>query len=171
MNDDRFKEAREFFVAAASMSVDERIEYLDEACAGDADLRAEVEELLRFHDAATGGGSELPTPLHPASILPDAPELIGPYRILQKIGAGGMGEVYEAQQEKPFRRRVALKIIKWGMDTEQVVLRFESERQALALIRTSPEYLTPARLNKVARTSSWSWSREIPSPSSAMHPS
>ncbi len=59
---------------------------------------------------------------------------IGNYRILQKVGEGGMGEVYEAEQEKPVRRRVALKIIKHGMDTKQVVARFEAERQALAMM-------------------------------------
>ncbi len=64
----------------------------------------------------------------------DAPEIIGNYRIIQKLGEGGMGEVYEAEQTEPIRRRVALKIIKWGMDTKQVVARFESERQALALM-------------------------------------
>lgn len=63
-----------------------------------------------------------------------APEVIGNYRIIQKLGEGGMGEVYEAEQTAPIRRRVALKIIKWGMDTDQVVARFESERQALALM-------------------------------------
>jgi serine/threonine protein kinase/tetratricopeptide (TPR) repeat protein len=63
-----------------------------------------------------------------------SPEIIGNYRILQKLGVGGMGEVYEAEQTKPIKRRVALKIIKWGMDTKQVVARFESERQALALM-------------------------------------
>jgi serine/threonine protein kinase/Tfp pilus assembly protein PilF len=63
-----------------------------------------------------------------------APERIGPYRILQKLGEGGMGVVYEAEQEHPVRRKVALKVIKLGMDTEQVVRRFESERQALALM-------------------------------------
>ena len=61
-------------------------------------------------------------------------EIIGNYRILQNLGVGGMGEVYEAEQIKPIKRRVALKIIKWGMDTKQVVARFESERQALALM-------------------------------------
>ena len=134
MSGGRFKEARELFVEAAATPVEERERFLEEACGDDADLRAEVEELLRFHDEATGSGSELPTPLHPATILPDTPEQIGRYRILQKIGSGGMGEVFEAQQDKPLRRRVALKIIKWGMDTEQVVARFESERQALALM-------------------------------------
>jgi serine/threonine protein kinase len=61
-------------------------------------------------------------------------EVMGNYRIIQKLGEGGMGEVYEAEQVEPIRRRVALKIIKWGMDTNQVVARFESERQALALM-------------------------------------
>jgi non-specific serine/threonine protein kinase/serine/threonine-protein kinase len=131
---DRFRDAREIFVNAAAKAGDERRQYLDQVCGGDDELRAEVEDLLRYHDAATDGESELPTPLHPASQLPDTPERIGPFRVLQKIGSGGMGEVYEAQQERPLRRRVALKIIKWGMDTEQVVLRFESERQALALM-------------------------------------
>ncbi len=59
---------------------------------------------------------------------------IGNYRILQKVGEGGMGEVYEAEQERPVRRRVALKVIKHGMDTKQVVARFEAERQALAMM-------------------------------------
>ena len=134
MSVDRFHEARGLFVAAAAKEGTERSQFLDESCEGDAELRAEVEELLRFHDAATDGRSEFPTPLDPAAFLPEPPERIGPYRILQKIGTGGMGEVYEAQQEKPLRRRVAVKIIKWGMDTEQVVARFESERQALALM-------------------------------------
>ncbi len=62
------------------------------------------------------------------------PVQIGPYRILQKIGEGGMGVVYEAEQERPLRRRVALKLIKVGMDTKQVIARFDSERQALALM-------------------------------------
>jgi non-specific serine/threonine protein kinase/serine/threonine-protein kinase len=59
---------------------------------------------------------------------------IGPYRLLQKVGEGGMGEVYEAEQEKPVRRRVALKVIKPGMDSRQVLARFDAERQALAMM-------------------------------------
>jgi len=66
-----------------------------------------------------------------------SPEVVGNYRIIQRLGAGGMGEVYEAEQIKPIRRKVALKLIKWGMDTKQVVARFESERQALALMNHS----------------------------------
>ena len=63
-----------------------------------------------------------------------AGQRIGPYRLLQKIGEGGMGVVYEAEQEKPVRRKVALKIIKPGMDSRQVLARFEAERQALAMM-------------------------------------
>lgn len=66
-----------------------------------------------------------------------SPKVVGNYRITQKIGEGGMGEVHEAEQVKPIRRKVALKLIKWGMDTKQVVARFESERQALALMNHS----------------------------------
>lgn len=64
----------------------------------------------------------------------DHPERIGPYRILQVLGEGGMGIVYEAEQSEPVRRRVALKVIKLGMDTRNVVARFEAERQALAVM-------------------------------------
>ena len=62
------------------------------------------------------------------------PGQVGPYRLLQKLGEGGMGEVYEAAQQEPVRRKVALKLIKWGMDTRRVVARFEAERQALAMM-------------------------------------
>ena len=71
---------------------------------------------------------------HDAERSGSFPENIGPYRLLQKLGEGGMGEVYEAEQQEPLRRKVALKLIKWGMDTKEVVARFESERQALALM-------------------------------------
>ncbi len=76
---------------------------------------------------------------------------IGPYRLLQKIGEGGMGTVYMAEQEKPVRRRVALKIIKPGMDTRQVVARFEAERQALALM----DHPSIAKVLDAGSTSAW----------------
>jgi non-specific serine/threonine protein kinase/serine/threonine-protein kinase len=134
MSSEVFRRAREIFVAAAALPEKERQNYLKEACGTEIELRAEVEELLHFHDAATGDRSQVPTPLQNVASPLEVLQSIGPYRILQKIGAGGMGEVYEAEQEKPLRRRVALKVIKWGMDTKQVVARFESERQALALM-------------------------------------
>ncbi|HSG48687.1 MAG TPA: serine/threonine-protein kinase, partial [Longimicrobiales bacterium] len=68
------------------------------------------------------------------SSVPEHPEQVGPYRILQTLGEGGMGIVYEAEQREPVRRRVALKVVKLGMDTREVVARFETERQALAMM-------------------------------------
>ena len=112
--------------------------YLERACGADAELRSRVEALLRAHRDA---GSFLEAPIsaptvplgHPAP--PEAPGTpIGPYKLLEQIGEGGMGVVYMAEQTHPFRRKVALKIIKPGMDTKQVIARFEAERQALALM-------------------------------------
>ncbi|HVR29431.1 MAG TPA: hypothetical protein VMS86_07830, partial [Thermoanaerobaculia bacterium] len=83
-------------------------------------------------DGAAAGG-ELPTPLAGAS-APLGTDRIGPYRLLERIGEGGMGEVWLAEQQAPIRRRVALKLIKPGMGSREVVARFEAERQALALM-------------------------------------
>jgi serine/threonine-protein kinase len=111
--------------------------FLELACAGDVGLRAEVQKLLRaqaemgsFHEAPPSALFD--TADHP---IPERPgTVIGAYKLLQQIGEGGMGVVYLAEQEKPVRRRVALKVIKPGMDTAQVIARFEAERQALALM-------------------------------------
>src|SRR5215471_16272102 len=64
----------------------------------------------------------------------DSPQYVGPYRLLQKLGEGGMGQVWLAEQTEPIRRRVALKLIKAGMDTQEIIARFEAERQALAMM-------------------------------------
>ena len=133
MSDDRFERVRELFIAVAELPSQRRSGYLDEACGADAELRDEVEQLLRFH-ADGRSGIEGETPLRPMLVDRDMPELIDRYRLLQKLGEGGMGVVYEAEQRHPVQRRVALKIIRWGMDTKQVVARFTSERQALALM-------------------------------------
>ena len=116
----------------------ERAAYLDRACAGDPALRARVEALLAVHDRA---GEFLEAPALAPTIDASPPEpaecagtVIGPYKLLERIGEGGMGAVYVAEQVAPVRRRVALKVIKPGMDTKQVVARFEAERQALALM-------------------------------------
>ncbi|CAN5189702.1 hypothetical protein BH10PLA2_BH10PLA2_20520 [soil metagenome] len=116
----------------------ERHEYLDGACAGDKDLRADVESLL---EASVRAGSFMAAPVPAFSNAGDVPQaadcpgkMIGPYKLLQQIGEGGMGVVYMAEQHEPVRRRVALKIIKPGMNTAQVLGRFESERLALALM-------------------------------------
>ena len=115
----------------------ERHAFLDGACGDDAGLRAQVEGLLQAHEAA---GSFLEQPLfEPSPTLdPTAGErpgtVIGPYKLLQQIGEGGMGGVWMAEQSQPVQRRVALKIIKPGMDSRSVLARFEAERQALALM-------------------------------------
>ena len=126
--------------AAARNSPAERAAYLDGACRGDDGLRAEVEKLLLAHDQA-GAFLEDPIapPQHSTIVLPqpvtEKPgDRIGHYKLLQQIGEGGCGVVYMAEQEEPVRRRVALKVIKLGMDTKAVIARFEAERQALALM-------------------------------------
>jgi serine/threonine protein kinase/tetratricopeptide (TPR) repeat protein len=124
---DRHAKIKELFLAVCERPPDERSEYLDDACAGDVELRAEVEGLLAYHEAGTGSASA------DRGGLADL-ETIANFRVLQRVGEGGMGEVYEAEQTEPVRRRVALKVIKWGMDTKEVLARFESERQALALM-------------------------------------
>ncbi len=126
-----------FCKAIDQKSPEETAKYLDAACGDDTDLRAQVESLLNSHREAGGflGG---PPPKEGATIdepITEKPGTeIGPYKLLQEIGEGGMGVVYLAEQTEPVRRRVALKIIKPGMDTRQVIARFEAERQALAMM-------------------------------------
>jgi len=124
--------------ARQKLSGAERSAYLDKACGNDAALRARVEALLKADDQA---GSFLEAPALDVTVTFDKSPLtegpgtvIGPYKLLEKIGEGGMACVYMAEQERPLRRRVALKIIKLGMDTKQVIARFEVERQALAVM-------------------------------------
>jgi len=123
------------FTAAVKLPPDQRAAYLDRACAGDAELRREVESLLRAHDAS---GDFLPTrpPATEASepIAEGPGTVIGPYKLMEQIGEGGFGLVFVAEQQHPVRRKVALKIIKPGMDSKQVLARFEAERQALAMM-------------------------------------
>jgi len=112
----------------------ERAAYLDRACAGNPVLRQEVESLLNAHERA-GDFLKQTIPLpEPDVALEHAGTRIGRYKLLEQIGEGGFGVVWMAEQEEPVRRRVALKIIKLGMDTKEVVARFEAERQALALM-------------------------------------
>jgi len=117
---------------------DERRAYLNVACRGDAELRRKVEALLAAHEEAHDiPDAPLVGPaLTPADLpLTEGPgTVIGRYKLLEKIGEGGMAVVYMAEQEQPIRRKVALKVIKLGMDTRQVIARFEAERQALAMM-------------------------------------
>ena len=108
----------------------ERQAFLDGACGDDADLRARVEVLLSAHEEAD---DFLEGPAVEGSREGPGTS-IGPYKLLQEIGEGGMGVVYMAEQSAPVSRKVALKVIKLGMDTKQVIARFEAERQALALM-------------------------------------
>jgi serine/threonine protein kinase len=122
---------KEILQAVAALSEPERSVFLDEACKDDPDLRREVESVLAHESDPTTPGW---TTGAASSGLDSHPTEIGPYRILERIGEGGMGVVYLAEQTEPVRRRVALKVIKLGMDTKQVVARFEAERQALAMM-------------------------------------
>jgi eukaryotic-like serine/threonine-protein kinase len=123
----------EIFSAALEIDdPDARSAYLDESCA-DPELRRRVEQLLAM-DGQASRFLEAPAALEGVP-FPEGPgSLIGPYKLLEQIGEGGMGVVYMAEQTHPMRRKVALKIIKPGMDTKQVIARFEAERQALAMM-------------------------------------
>ncbi|MCU0871566.1 MAG: protein kinase [Pirellulaceae bacterium] len=129
----------QLFHEALEQPAERRAAYLDAACQGDANLRDRVELLLRVH---ANPGSFLASPAHRVDLgvtldhfPPEGPGIqIGPYKLLQEIGHGGMGVVYMAEQTEPVKRQVALKIIKPGMDSRQVIARFEAERQALSLM-------------------------------------
>jgi len=122
----------DLFFEALEHPAEARAQYLRQAC-DDPALRQEVEDLLAAHERA-------PVLLDMPPVVRDEPDSdfigrhIGRYRIVREIGSGGMGTVYEAEQETPVRRKVALKLIKLGMDTREVVARFEQERQALAIM-------------------------------------
>src|SRR5262245_58878403 len=118
------------FASVLALPPAERAAYLDRECPDPA-VRARVEELLRAHDQAEGF---LDSPATSAPWPDSAGDRIGRYKLLQRIGEGGCGTVYMAEQEEPVRRRVALKVIKLGMDTKEIIARFEAERQALALM-------------------------------------
>src|SRR5437870_5038168 len=139
MNEPRQREAA-IFEAALFFAPDQRAAFLDKACGNDAQLRQRVEALLAAQgsvsEASHPSASSAPAQTTAAAVpLTEGPgTVIGRYKILEQIGEGGFGVVYVAEQREPVKRRVALKIIKLGMDTRQVVARFEAERQALALM-------------------------------------
>lgn len=126
-----------FHVARAMEDLTIRSKYFDQVCGGDQALRERVEALLAVHEkeeAFLKSSPDFVPTIDHTPISESVGTQIGRYKLLQKIGEGGFGVVYMAEQEKPVRRRVALKIIKPGMDTKQVIARFEAERQALALM-------------------------------------
>src|SRR5262245_5705422 len=111
-----------------------RAAFLDEHCKGDIELRKRLDGLLRAHDQPDPflEAARVATVHEPRRETPGT--VIGPYKLLEQIGEGGMGVVWMAQQTEPVKRVVALKLIKAGMDSRQVIARFEAERQALALM-------------------------------------
>jgi eukaryotic-like serine/threonine-protein kinase len=147
--DDRESLTEQLFGEALEVSREGRSAFLEKACRGEPELRRAVEALLAENDRLSGFLSDSPHP-HPqadawghlvdevqSSTTADAPAegaVLGRYRLIEKIGEGGMGEVWLAEQKEPVRRRVALKLILAGMNTREVMARFESERQALALM-------------------------------------
>ncbi len=143
------QKARELFLHAVGKLPPEQWDgYVREACGGDTELERQVGYLLQVHRevgsflerpaAAVGAtGAFLPVPGEEVAAVPLSERpgtVIGPYKLLEQIGEGGFGVVFLAQQTQPVRRQVALKVLKPGMDTRQVVARFEAERQALALM-------------------------------------
>jgi serine/threonine protein kinase len=132
------RDEEEIFHAAIAQPEDQRHAYLRKACADDSELLAHIQAMLQSYDARDNFLESPPLTQNVTfndSDLEEAPgTVIGRYKLLEKIGEGGMAVVYMAEQEKPIRRKVALKIIKLGMDTKLVIARFEAERQALALM-------------------------------------
>jgi eukaryotic-like serine/threonine-protein kinase len=148
MTPERWARVEEVLDAALEVPAGERVALLDRECAGDAALRHEVESLLAEHDAEPGflDGTVWQAA---ASAAQPLPERIGSYRILRVLGRGGMGQIYLAEREAPgFRQQVALKVVRRGMDTDDLLARFRAERQILA----SLDHPNIARLLDVGST-------------------
>jgi len=126
----------DLFTQAVQLPAEQRSTFLEAACGGDDELRANVEALLKAHQESGEFLEQAPAEVHGKTRLPgEKPgDWIGRYKLLQQIGEGGCGVVFMAEQEQPVRRKVAIKIVKPGMDTKMVIARFEAERQALALM-------------------------------------
>src|SRR5437867_1801602 len=127
------------FAEALRLPPEQRAAYLAQSTGGNAELRRRIESLIESYQAGDfleqAAATQLRPTVHATIPLTEKPgDTIGRYKLLEQIGEGGCGIVYVAEQEEPVRRRVALKIIKLGMDTKQVIARFEAERQAVALM-------------------------------------
>ncbi len=131
MDESKLEKIRELFRVCADMADGERETFLETVCSDDTTIRGEVERLIAER-AVTPTVETHPTTS--IASMPQPGDRIGPYRLERKLGEGGMGLVFEAIQDQPIRRRVALKVIKPGMDSAQVLARFDAERQALALM-------------------------------------
>jgi serine/threonine protein kinase/tetratricopeptide (TPR) repeat protein len=138
MTPERWQQIDQLLDAALQRNAEERGSFLTDSCAGDDSLRREIESLLEAHNRAATFIEASP-PVAAEVITDDQVKgmigrTLGHYQIRALLGAGGMGEVWLAEQREPVRRRVALKVVKAGMNTREVIARFESERQALALM-------------------------------------
>src|SRR5262245_37077800 len=130
-------EATIFAAALEKADAQERAAFLAEACTGDEKLRRRVEALLKAHaepDEVLDGFVSRPGTIDYQPVAERVGNMIGPYKLMELIGEGGFGLVFVAEQQEPVKRKVALKIIKPGMDTREVMARFTAERQALALM-------------------------------------
>src|SRR5438445_4208643 len=143
MNNDHQREEQIFEAALQFPTPEQRAAFVKGACGNDETLRQRVEALLKAHEHTSGfldqppaapSGKTLVLTTGMLAVTERPGDKIGRYKLLQQIGEGGCGVVYMAEQDEPIRRRVALKVIKLGMDTKQVIARFEAERQALALM-------------------------------------
>jgi len=128
-------------ILASAVEIDsgaERSQFLDQACAGDSELKRQVEVLIENHFRAgnflESPADELAEEIGASSIAERPGTWIGPYELLEQIGEGGFGIVFMAEQREPIHRKVAVKVLKEGMDSRQVIARFDAERQALALM-------------------------------------
>jgi serine/threonine protein kinase len=123
------------FAEALELSLEDRQAFINNACSSDWELRQRIESLLKAHDEAGNFLNGVTTETsQPTSCIEGPGTIIGPYELLEQIGEGGFGVVYMAAQQQPIRRKVALKIIKPGMDSRHIITRFEMERQALAMM-------------------------------------
>ena len=128
------------FDAVLAKAPEERQAFLESACAGDAALLQRLQRLLAAHERASGildrdkGAGDMTAAFVPPPAIPVGTMIAGRFKVLECLGEGGMGTVYVAEQTQPVRRKVALKLVKPGMDSQRVLARFEAERQALALM-------------------------------------
>jgi non-specific serine/threonine protein kinase/serine/threonine-protein kinase len=139
VDSERYERVSKLFTRALELDGEQRDDFLSDACHDDPDLRAEVESLLAHDRNASGVLQDFDPGCTATTAAEDKPiepstSRIGPYRVLELLGTGGMGEVYLVEQDRPIRRKLAVKLIKPGMDSRQVIARFEAERQALALM-------------------------------------
>jgi serine/threonine protein kinase len=154
-----------FYAAIDLATPEERGAYVQSTCGGNEELRQRVEKLLQAHFRADSFLDSPATTLESESdrSIQEGPgTVVGPYKLMEQIGEGGFGLVFVAEQIQPVKRKVALKVIKPGMDSKQVIARFEAERQALALM----DQETTASRGRCGE--SWNSMNGLPSRSSAL---